>query len=207
MPLNHFYNKDNCSLIIWEVNEDEQFFLSKFILTDEESKILEFKKNTLKKIEFLSIRYLLRLLKINPNDLYYTKLGAPKLKSKTNISISHCMGYSSILVSDDICGVDIETFRNKIFKIKDRFVNDDDIKNIDSSSVNDLTIVWSLKESVFKAENIPGLNFKEQIFIKSIEKESKIAEILVKKLNVDKIYKSDLLIKSKYICTTVFSND
>lgn len=207
MPLNHFYNKDNCSLIIWEVNEDEQFFLSKFILTDEESKILEFKKNTLKKIEFLSIRYLLRLLKINSNDLYYTKLGAPKLKSKTNISISHCMGYSSILVSDDICGVDIETFRNKIFKIKDRFVNDDDIKNIDSSSVNDLTIVWSLKESVFKAENIPGLNFKEQIFIKSIEKQSKIAEILVKKLNVDKIYKSDLLIKSKYICTTVFSND
>lgn len=207
MPLNHFYNKDNCSLIIWEVNEDEQFFLSKFILTDEESKILEFKKNTLKKIEFLSIRYLLRLLKINSNDLYYTKLGAPKLKSKTNISISHCMEYSSILVSDDICGVDIETFRNKIFKIKDRFVNDDDIKNIDSSSVNDLTIVWSLKESVFKAENIPGLNFKEQIFIKSIEKQSKIAEILVKKLNVDKIYKSDLLIKSKYICTTVFSND
>lgn len=207
MPLNHFYNKDNCSLIIWEVNEDEQFFLSKFILTDEESKILEFKKNTLKKIEFLSIRYLLRLLKINSNDLYYTKLGAPKLKSKTNISISHCMGYSSILVSDDICGVDIETFRNKIFKIKDRFVNDDDIKNIDSSSLNDLTIVWSLKESVFKAENIPGLNFKEQIFIKSIEKQSKIAEILVKKLNVDKIYKSDLLIKSKYICTTVFSND
>ena len=117
------------------------------------------------------------------------------------------MGYSSILVSDDICGVDIETFRNKIFKIKDRFVNDDDIKNIDSSSLNDLTIVWSLKESVFKAENIPGLNFKEQIFIKSIEKQSKIAEILVKKLNVDKIYKSDLLIKSKYICTTVFSND
>ena len=105
------------------------------------------------------------------------------------------------------CGVDIETFRNKIFKVKDRFLNEFDIKNIDIKSVFNLTAIWCLKESVFKAENSVGLSFKNQIFIKSIEKKSKSAELFVKRLDSDIGYKCNLLFNSKYICTTVFSND
>ena len=89
MPLYHSYTDENFTHLIWEINEDEKFFLSKFSLTDKELEIIKSKKTSIKKIEFLSVRYLLRLLKINPNDLSYSKDGAPQLKTGTNISISH----------------------------------------------------------------------------------------------------------------------
>ena len=49
------------------------------------------------------------------------------------------MGYSTILISEK-CGIDIETYRNNILNIKDKFINDIDVKQIDSSSVNDLIL-------------------------------------------------------------------
>ena len=165
MPLSHSYTDENFTHLIWEINEDEKFFLSKFSLTDKELEIIKSKKNSIKKIEFLSVRYLLRLLKINPNDLSYFKDGAPQLKTGTNISISHCMGYSTILISKKKCGIDIETYFNYIFNLKDKFINDKYVKQIDSSSLNYLILFWFLKRSVYKAEKTPGLNFKNEIFV------------------------------------------
>ncbi len=170
MPLSHSYTDESFTHLIWEINEDEKFFLSKLSLTYKELELIKSKKTSIKKIEFLSVRYLLRLLKINPNDLTYSKDGAPELKTGNNISISHCKGYSTVLISEKKCGIDIETYRNNILNIKDKFINDKDVKQIDSSSVNDLILIWCLKESVYKAEKIPGLNFKNEIFVESIAK-------------------------------------
>ncbi len=207
MPLSHSYTDENFTHLIWEINEDEKFFLSKLSLTYKELDIIKSKKTSIKKIEFLSVRYLLRLLKINPNDLTYSKDGAPQLKTGNNISISHCKGYSTVLISEKKCGIDIETYRNNILNIKDKFINDKDVKQIDSSSVNDLILIWCLKESVYKAEKIPGLNFKNEIFVESINKEEKNAKTVVKKFNYDKSYTCNLLFDPNYICTIVFSND
>ena len=207
MPLSYSYTDKNFTHLIWEINEDKKFFLSKFSPTYKELEIIKSKKNSTKKIEFLSVRYLLRLLKINPNDLSYSKDGAPQLKTGNNISISHCAGYSTILISKKKCGIDIETYRNNILNIKDKFINDKDVKQIDSSSVNDLILIWCLKESVYKAEKNPGLNFKNEIFVKSINKEEKNAKTMVKKFNYDKSYTCNLLFDPNYICTIVFSND
>jgi phosphopantetheinyl transferase len=207
MPLSHSYTDKIFTHLIWEINEDEKFFLSKLSLTYREIDIIKSKKTSIKKIEFLSVRYLLRLLKINPNDLTYSKDGAPQLKTGNNISISHCKGYSTVLISEKKCGIDIETYRNNILNIKDKFINDKDVKQIDSSSVNDLILIWCLKESVYKAEKIPGLNFKNEIFVESINKEEKNAKTVVKKFNYDKSYTCNLLFDPNYICTIVFSND
>ena len=207
MPLYHSYTDENFTHLTWEINEDEKFFLSKLSLTYREIDIIKSKKTSIKKIEFLSVRYLLRLLKINPYDLTYSKDGAPQLKTGNNISISHCKGYSTVLISEKKCGIDIETYRNNILNIKDKFINDKDVKQIDSSSVDDLILIWCLKESVYKAEKIPGLNFKNEIFVESINKEEKNAKTMVKKFNYDKSYTCNLLFDSNYICTIVFSND
>ena len=71
MPLIYSHNDKFYSHVIWEIVEDEQFFFSKFSLNKIELKIYQLKNTTSKKIEFLSVRYLLRLLKLKPNDLYY----------------------------------------------------------------------------------------------------------------------------------------
>ena len=77
MPLIYFHTDKIYSHIIWQIIEDEKFFFSKFSLNKRELKIYNLKKTTSKKIEFLSVRYLLRLLKLKPTDLYYLKNGAP----------------------------------------------------------------------------------------------------------------------------------
>ena len=135
------------------------------------------------------------------------KMEAPELKTGNNISISHCKGYSTVLISEKKCGIDIETYRNNILNIKDKFINDKDVKQIDSSLVNDLILIWCLKESVYKAEKIPGLNFKNEIFVESINKEDKNAKTLVQKFNYNKLFTCNLLFDPNYICTIVFSND
>ena len=81
---------------LYQIIEDEKFFFSKFSLNKRELKIYNLKKTTSKKIEFLSVRYLLRLLKLKPTDLYYLKNGAPKLKSKNKIIVIGNGGSSSM---------------------------------------------------------------------------------------------------------------
>ena len=44
-------------------------------------------------------------------------------------------------------------------------------------------------------------------FIAELRKKSKTAELFVKGINSERDYKCNLLFNSKYICTTVFSND
>ena len=44
MPLYHSYTDENFTHLIWEIIEDEKFFLSKFSLTDKELEIIKSKK-------------------------------------------------------------------------------------------------------------------------------------------------------------------
>ena len=56
MPLYHSYTDKNFTHLIWEITEDEKFFLSKLSLTNNELNILNTKKTSVKKNEFLFIK-------------------------------------------------------------------------------------------------------------------------------------------------------
>ena len=93
MPLQYSSNDSSYTHVIWHCSEDINFFRSKLNLTNYELNILEKRKNSKKALEFLCSRLLLRLCKLDPNDLYYNEFGAPILKSGKFISISHCKNY------------------------------------------------------------------------------------------------------------------
>ena len=204
MPLSYSSDDSLYTHLIWHCSEDINFFRSKLNLTNYELEILAKRKNSKKALEFLCSRLLLRLCKLDPNDLSYNEFGAPILKSGKFISISHCKNYVTLLLSNQSCGVDIETKRKQILNIKHKFLNQTDINNISMENISDITLIWTLKEAIYKLCQYPGINFKDQIFISTIDIKNNLANAYV---DIDGSITNLICkfqINKEYICSTVF---
>ena len=193
----------NIDVSIWHIEESEQFLISKLDLSKNCIKRLDTIKSSELRKQFLSVRNLINYNNINLNDLYYDDNGAPFLKSKKYISISHTNYFSAIALCENPVGIDIQDFRNKITSIKDKFLNDNEIKLIDVNSIKDLTIVWSIKESIYKMYQKQGLSFKKNIIIQNFSNEFKNSSVLVKDLDKKTFFSSENIIHSNYICSIV----
>ena len=68
-------------------------------------------------------------------------------------------------------GIDIEHKENKIINIQNKFLNDSEkLENEYQSNVDYLTMIWTAKESIYKALGIKGVSFSDNIIIKNINK-------------------------------------
>ena len=207
MPLSYSSDDSLYTHLIWHCSEDINFFRSKLNLTNYELEILAKRKNSKKALEFLCSRLLLRLCKLDPNDLSYNEFGAPILKSGKFVSISHCKNYVTLLLSNQSCGVDIETKRKQILNIKHKFLNQTDLNNISMENISDITLIWTLKEAIYKLCQYPGINFKDQIFISTIDIKNNLANAYV---DIDGSITNLICkfqINKEYICSTVFIDD
>lgn len=96
----------------------------------------------------------------------YRKNGQPYLVGQDeNISISHSKDILSIIISNspDI-GIDIQLPSEKIKKIAKRVFNQDEL-DWAKNEIEKLTYLWCIKEAVFKASSIKGLDFRKEIII------------------------------------------
>ncbi|MDC0560230.1 4'-phosphopantetheinyl transferase superfamily protein [Flavobacteriaceae bacterium] len=173
MPfLKDFIINQNTKIKLWEVSIGE---LKKLKLNDYDRIILESKKTNLSKEQFLSTRKLLELENTN-FKISYDKSGRPSINSKLNISISHSKELAGIVLSNSSkMGIDIQTLETKILKVKNKFLNDlERFNNEYKSEIDYLIMIWTAKESIYKALGIKGISFSENIIINRItEKEKK----------------------------------
>jgi len=156
------------------INLEENNFLSLFVepkinikstyLTDNEKLYLKKITNENRKQEFLQIRAL-RNKSIGEIEIDYTESGKPYLvNSKEYISISHSQNFIGILKAPFDVGLDIEEINERIIKIKNRFLNEKELKLFDSS-IENLTIAWTLKEALFKLNTRNGIDFRKELLI------------------------------------------
>ena len=96
----------------------------------------------------------------------------PYINSDLNISISHSKFMAAIVFSGhNKAGIDIEHKENKIINIQNKFLNDSEkLENEYQSNVDYLTMIWTAKESIYKALGIKGVSFSDNIIIKNINK-------------------------------------
>ncbi|MDI9310915.1 MAG: hypothetical protein QM535_11930 [Limnohabitans sp.] len=82
-----------------------------------------------------------------------------------HISISHSGEFSAIAISDEKIGIDLEKVKDKVLKIAPRFM---DISHLEGLSIEDKirksTVIWGIKESIFKIKNKVGISFPDHIF-------------------------------------------
>lgn len=108
-----------------------------------------------------------RLLKavIGSEDLSHDETGAPYISgSQVSVSLSHCSG-AVVLALDNKgrrIGIDAEANgrSRQLHRVAQRFLSNCEI-HIWSSTEKLLLQAWTLKEALYKALNIPGMEFKQ----------------------------------------------
>lgn len=152
---------------IWKIEESyEDLFQSVTLKPKSLERVLGM-KSELHQRGFLSVRKLLEAFGYNDFDLFYDTNGKPHLKDGKQISITHSFHFSAVIVSDKVIGIDIEKQREKITVIAHKFI-DYEFEYLDgkaSNYVNKLTIIWCVKESLYKLFATPGLSFKRHCLV------------------------------------------
>ena len=167
MPfLKEFIINPNTKIKLWKLNLGE---LDYYELDEYDNNLLKVKKNELVREQFLAVRKILQLE--NPSyKIRYDESGKPSINSDLNISISHSNRMAAIVFSGySRAGIDIELKESKIIKIKDKFLNEyEKLKNEFQSDLDYLTMIWTAKESIYKALGIKGVSFSDDIIIKNL---------------------------------------
>ena len=166
MPLFYQHNIDHSTkLAIWHIIETEDFFLNKVSI---QNNITHWHK----RLQHLAGRYLLQ--ELYPDFPYHLMEIADTKKpflpnEKYFFSISHCGDYAAVIVSKkNRVGVDIELVNPKIELIKHKFLNEKEFLLPEKNNLQQLTLLWSCKEAVFKWYGNGGIDFKKQIILKKI---------------------------------------
>lgn len=146
-------------VLIWKIEESFEDLQQDIILTDNCKSRITGMKSELHRRGFLSVRHLLKVAGYNASDLYYDDYGKPHLKDDNHISITHSFIFSGIIISSDIeVGIDIEKQREKISVIAHKFI-DYEYSFLTDNDVRKLTVVWCVKESLYKVFATHGMSF------------------------------------------------
>ncbi|MBA4134130.1 MAG: 4-phosphopantetheinyl transferase [Flavobacterium sp.] len=155
----------NTTLYVWKITESFDELFRSVALKDVSLARLEGMKAESHQKGFLSVRRLLMEAGYIDFDLHYDAFGKPHLADGKHISISHSHDFSVIVISQENIGADLELLKEKTLKLAPRFMDVTHLKGLsETDSLQKATVVWGIKESVFKIKNEVGISFKDHIF-------------------------------------------
>ncbi len=181
MPLVYQQNINEATKIaVWHISETEDFFLNKTILPNNIT-------HPHKRLQHLAGRYLLTEL-FDDFPLELIKIAdtkKPYLADEAfHFSISHCGDYAAVIVSRSYrVGVDIEIISEKAGRLRNKYLSameqnlvselkaGSSFKFTDKNSGNDghwHTLMWSVKETMFKWYAEGKIEFREHLQIKKL---------------------------------------
>jgi 4'-phosphopantetheinyl transferase len=158
------------TIFVWKIEESFDELSKEIELTTKSKDRLLSMKSELHQRGFLSVRHLMKEAGYTDFDLFYNENGKPHLKGEKHISITHSFTYSAIAISNNELGIDIEKNREKIKIIQHKFVNfERGFIHKDDDYIQQLTVIWGAKESLYKIYPFGGLTFKNDIDINSFQ--------------------------------------
>ncbi|MFN5135396.1 MAG: 4'-phosphopantetheinyl transferase family protein [Chitinophagaceae bacterium] len=171
MPLvyQHTINSKT-KLGLWRIEEPEEFFLAKVPLKRDVT-------HPHKRLQHLAGRYLLPTLfeEFPLEEILIADTRKPFLPDEQyHFSISHCGDYAAAITSSEQrVGIDIEQPADKIFRIIHKFLNEDEKQMLDepmssSQLLQKATLLWSIKEAMFKWYGDGGVDFRKHMHIEEI---------------------------------------
>ncbi|WP_299114696.1 4'-phosphopantetheinyl transferase family protein [uncultured Winogradskyella sp.] len=152
---------------IWKIEESYDDLLRPLDLKPNSLERVLGMKSELHQRGFLSVRHLLRRFGYTDQDLFYDDNGKPHLRDGKHISITHSFTFSGVIVSDKEVGIDIEMQRHKISIIAKKFVDYEfNYLTINAEDyIRKLTVIWGVKESLYKLFATPGMLFREHFLV------------------------------------------
>lgn len=157
---------DSTRLGIWKIEETEEFFRSNVPHHREVT-------HPHKRLQHLAGRFLLQYLFADfPYELIrIADTRKPFIPGDTyHFSISHCGDYAAAIVSKGFrVGIDIEIPVNKILSLRDKFLSPTEQQELPSATAEELTLLWSAKEAVFKWYGEGRVSFKDDILLRRLD--------------------------------------
>ncbi len=185
---------DSTRLGIWKIEETEDFFLNNVPQHRDVT-------HPHKRLQHLAGRFLLQFLFPGfPYELVQiADTRKPFLPNEQfHFSISHCGDYAAAIVSNESrVGIDIEIPVEKLGRIKEKFLAGPELELADarlpaskdgsssagsvSSLYGDLTLLWSVKEAIFKWYGDGGVDFRQDIQIRHLDHGGQLVDVYFKK--------------------------
>ena len=142
-------------------------------------------------------------LKNETIEILYHPNGRPYLANGVEISISHSYDWLVVLFSyeKEKIGVDIEKISQKVINIKDKFLSDDELVDLETESPDKYTTYWAVKEAVYKAFDTEHVVFGDEILIENFSYSQQGGKInaLVKRPDTEKKYTLAYEVFSEYV--------
>lgn len=159
----------NADVNSWLITENEDFFL--FALKDAplDWHSLEKIHNSYKRLEWLASRLLVwQTCQTIP---FKDEYGKPYLLGKTHesISITHTKNMVALIKSPYSCGIDAEWVSDRARKVKHKFLSPQELTHFQQASDTVLTVLWSIKEALYKLNGKPNIEFKKHLHIDFFE--------------------------------------
>jgi 4'-phosphopantetheinyl transferase len=136
------------SLALWAPTDTDEELLERWeaLSTEEQMPVL---KAAHRRREWLGTRLLLHHQGIG--QLQFLANGKPVIP-RGGLSISHCKGSVAVVTSEVAIGLDIQEPTEQILAIRSKFCSSQEWSWLESHEevVRALTIVWSVKESIYK---------------------------------------------------------
>jgi 4'-phosphopantetheinyl transferase EntD len=135
------------------------------LLNSEEKTHINAIKSEQKKKEYTAIRWMKTNL-FGSMPIRYATDGSPTIDNTSFISISHTTKYACLGVSKSHkIGIDIEEVTPRAVKVQHKYCNDLEARLFDTSNDFDMTLLWSLKEALYKLSDRQQLLFSTDILI------------------------------------------
>ena len=156
MPIIHKIEKEEASILVWEITEKLEGLLDLYGNINTSNYTSEKRKK-----EHLISR--LMVSKICKNGaIIYNEFGAPELDNAKHLSISHSNELVTIIISNKKTGLDIEKISEKALRTASKFVAE---KNLIKLNKEKATLIWCIKEAVYKWHQEGGIDFIKDIII------------------------------------------
>ncbi len=165
---------DDCQLGIWEIQESFEELYGKIHFFSGEQQRFDNYRSDNRKMEWLSVRRLLREMRGEPTQIVYNDSRKPFLfNTKLNISITHSKDLTAIMLSQNKkIGIDLEYMSHDISKVSHKFLNDDEyIADDPQKQLFHQYIHWCAKEALYKLMDKQDINFKKNLTIEPFEPE------------------------------------
>lgn len=200
------------NLGLWQVEEDEIFFLTRLKLYENEWKRLSLISHSQKRLEWLSSRLCMKeLLKISNShrvEALNSHNGKPYLSDNSyRISFSHSNKYSAAIASrQHEVGIDIEyLLRKRNIETRFLFMSEAELEAYHARpSLELFLLMWSSKETIYKIFGERGTSFKHHISldISNLEENPNgMLPAIVHKDDFEKRYEIHYSISGEYLLT------
>jgi phosphopantetheinyl transferase len=174
-PVPLFYQQNinpDTRLAVWSITEEESFFSARVPLQQNIT-------HPHKRKQHLAGRYLLPFLfpDFPHTEILVADTRKPFLpEEQYHFSISHCGDYAAAIVSaEERVGIDIEMISPRVEKIMYKFLHPDELAFVQAQPIESrvvlLTLLWSVKEAMFKWWGRGEVDFSEQLRIHAFQQQ------------------------------------